>query len=558
MELTAYYLIASISVILLIFILLIFRFLAAKKQIKQLQTKLKESSERFTNYFQSTEQLRKYQIIPDAEAMARRLIMDAHALQDKTQADYDRKLEEAIKLGKDKADGILQEAQLISHRAKQEANSIREQAQMAYNKQLAEAKSLAQSEINQSKEKAKEIREQAEQRLQEARLIANKVEADAHRKAEEIAGEALQAKQNADQYEAAIRAMKNIINGYGDEYLIPNKSVLDELAEDYSHKDAGQELARAREVIKQMIKHGDAATCDYAEPTRRSVAIHFVLDAFNGKVDTIMSKVKHDNYGLLLQQLKDAFATVNRHGTAFRNARINPRYFDVVLEQLKWAVAAQELKRQDQEEQRRIREQMREEERAQREYEKALKEAEKEEKMLQKALLEAEQKLATAAAEERATWEAKLADLHTKLAEAEARGQRALSMAQQTKQGHVYVISNIGSFGEHVFKIGMTRRLEPMERVIELGDASVPFGFDVHAMIFSEEAPTLEKTLHRFFEEHQMNKINPRKEFFKVPIHIIKEKVDKIGIEAHWTMKAEAMEYRESLQIEQRKAELVV
>lgn len=84
-------------------------------------------------------------------------------------------------------------------------------------------------------------------------------------------------------------------------------------------------------------------------------------------------------------------------------------------------------------------------------------------------------------------------------------------MAQQTRTGHVYVISNIGSFGEHVFKIGMTRRLEPKDRVRELGDASVPFEFDIHAMIFSDDAPTLKRALHRHFLKQQVNKVNPRK-----------------------------------------------
>jgi hypothetical protein len=113
--------------------------------------------------------------------------------------------------------------------------------------------------------------------------------------------------------------------------------------------------------------------------------------------------------------------------------------------------------------------------------------------------------------------------------------------------GHVYVISNIGSFGEDVYKIGMTRRLEPMDRVIELGDASVPFPFDVHAMIRSDDAPTLEKHLHKHFMMDQVNKLNPRKEFFKLGIANIKQAVDELGIEAHWTLTADAREYRESL-----------
>ena len=86
--------------------------------------------------------------------------------------------------------------------------------------------------------------------------------------------------------------------------------------------------------------------------------------------------------------------------------------------------------------------------------------------------------------------------------------ERAISMAQQTKSGYVYIISNIGSFGKNVYKIGMTRRLDPMERVMELSNASVPFPFDVHAFIFSEDAPALEADLHRIFDDKKVNSIN--------------------------------------------------
>ena len=202
-------------------------------------------------------------------------------------------------------------------------------------------------------------------------------------------------------------------------------------------------------------------------------------------------------------------------------------------------------------EQREIKQQIREEEKARKEMEKAIKEAEKEERLIQKALEKARAELANANEEQRKEFEAQLADLEGKLEEAEERGQRALSMAQQTRRGHVYVISNVGSFGENVFKIGMTRRLEPLDRVKELGDASVPFSFDVHAMLYSEDAPTLEKELHRRFNRESVNKVNPRKEFFRTSLAEIKQMVDNQGIaDVHWTMKAEAAEYRESLAIE--------
>ncbi|MFV0142578.1 GIY-YIG nuclease family protein [Empedobacter falsenii] len=125
-------------------------------------------------------------------------------------------------------------------------------------------------------------------------------------------------------------------------------------------------------------------------------------------------------------------------------------------------------------------------------------------------------------------------------------------MAQQTKRGHVYIISNIGSFGENVFKIGMTRRLEPLDRVRELGDASVPFRFDVHAMIYSDEARTLEYELHKAFADKVVNLFNYRREFFNVTLQEIKEKIVELGFEAEFITDAEAMEYRESLLLKEQ------
>ncbi|MFT6778992.1 MAG: hypothetical protein ACJAV1_002935 [Paraglaciecola sp.] len=111
-------------------------------------------------------------------------------------------------------------------------------------------------------------------------------------------------------------------------------------------------------------------------------------------------------------------------------------------------------------------------------------------------------------------------------------------------------MSLLSLFGENVFKIGMTRRLEPLDRVKELGDASVPFSFDVHAMLYSEDAPALEKELHRRFNREAVNKVNSRKEFFRTSLAEIKQMVDLQDVtEVHWTMKAEAAEYRESLAI---------
>lgn len=452
---------------------------------------------------------------------------------------------------------LISQAEKEAHQARRQAAEVELQTQQAAERLHKEAEQERQRILSEARTQGKELREKAETILARADEQASQIIVDARRQAEETAGNALKAVEDAQLYEQTAKAMRNIIEGYHDDYIVPNASLLDDLAEDFSHKDAGEKLKQARKHSRDMARNGRAGDCDYVERVRREYAIHFAVDAFNGKVDSILSKVKHDNYGKLRQAILDAFAVVNHNGKPFKDARITDLYLQARLEELKWAVAAMELRRIEQEEQREIREQMREEEKARRDIEKALKQAEKEERMLAKAMAEARKQLESANDEERAQFQARLAELEQQLDEAESRGQRALSMAQQTKRGHVYIISNIGSFGENVFKIGMTRRLEPLDRVRELGDASVPFSFDVHAMIYSEDAPALERELHRQFNEHQVNRINPRKEFFRVPLAEVREAIEEEGLEVHWTMAAEAWEYRESKALAERQVEAV-
>ncbi len=400
-----------------------------------------------------------------------------------------------------------------------------------------------------AKSQSKSILGQAQIKLDSSLNEAAKIIQQAEEKAVEIAGRAYEAMKNADEHRQTVQAMKNVIKGYGDKYVKPTFSLLDDLAEEFTHTDAGQQLAKARERNNSLIKTNLAARCDYVEQNRKQTAVNFVLDAFNGKVDSVLSKVKKDNYGILERKIKDAFYIVNFNGKAFKNAEITNEYLDSRLDELKWAVIVQELRWQEREEQRLIREQIREEEKARREYEKAIKEAEREEQLLKKLIEKAQKEVEKASEEEKAKFLLQLAELRERLQTAEEKNQRALSMAQQTKAGNVYVISNVGSFGDDVYKIGMTRRLEPLDRIRELGDASVPFEFDVHALIYSDDAPGLEKQLHKRFLKLQMNKVNPRKEFFKVGIADIKDAVTHLGITAKWTMAAEARQYRESIAI---------
>lgn len=417
-------------------------------------------------------------------------------------------------------------------------------------------------ELSEAQENAKEsrrtIKELTEKKQREIELLyenavreSKRIIDNAENKAETIGGDAYRSLREANEIAERIQAMKNVIKGYGNEYLVPSYTLLDQLAEDFSHKDAGENLKKLRQNNKMMIINRQAGICEYMDNERQKTAVDFVIDAYNGKVDSILSTVKKDNYGILKQKIEDAFQLVNFNGKAFRNARISEIYHHARLEELKWAVVTQELRAAELEEQREIREQIREEEKARKEFEKAIKDAEKEEQTLKRLIEKAEAQVSRANEEQKALFQQKLEELQGKLEQAEEKNQRAISMAQQTKTGNVYVISNIGSFGEHIYKIGMTRRLEPLDRVRELGDASVPFEFDVHAMIYSDNAPALERRLHKKFLKNQLNKINPRKEFFRLNLSDLKNHLETIGINCKWTLLAEAKQYRETLKLEE-------
>jgi hypothetical protein len=476
--------------------------------------------------------LSRFRLVVDAEQEAMRIRVAGQV-----------ELEQARQAAAAAVTSAHQQAHVATTGAERYAQQLVARAQQEAQQAVMIAQNQAQTTITEAQQRAAAVASEAQRT---AAAVAIKAQEDAHA----MAGDALRAQANVESYRREAKALQNVIDGYGDRYLVPSQSVLDDLADELGFAEAGAKLKAARERTRALLKAGQAATCDYVEANRRDTAIAFVSDAFNGKVDSILSRVKDDNVGTLREKIQDAFTIVNMNGRAFRDARITERYLESRLDELRWATSAQELKNREREEQRRIKEQIREEEKARREYDRAMRDAEKEEEAIKKAMEKIQQNVAKASEEQRRQFEAQLLELQQKLHVAEEKNRRALSMAQQTKTGHVYIISNVGSFGENVFKIGLTRRLEPMDRVRELGDASVPFEFDVHAMILSEDAPALEHALHRHFLASQMNKVNPRKEFFRVAVGVIREEIEKLGIQASWTMAASAAEYRQSLVID--------
>lgn len=177
-----------------------------------------------------------------------------------------------------------------------------------------------------------------------------------------------------------------------------------------------------------------------------------------------------------------------------------------------------------------------EEEKIQREKEKFRIEQERLEAMLLEAKTE----------EEKKSIEVNLESISTQISDIDKKHEEVVNL-QNGKAGNVYIISNIGSFGENIFKVGMTRRLDPQERVDELGDASVPFRFDVHSFIFSKNAPELETELHKLLNDKRVNKVNLRKEFFNVSLDEIEALVYKVHPNAEFNRTILASEYRQSL-----------
>jgi hypothetical protein len=319
------------------------------------------------------------------------------------------------------------------------------------------------------------------------------------------------------------------------------RAALDGIRENEKHmvREGRAVVARMEWQVRGNKREGERMTKQYQK---------LMLRAFNGECDAAVAKVAWNNVTKMDERVRKAFEAVNDLGNTMQMS-ITPDYLDLKLAELRLEYETEQKKHDEMEEQRRIRTQMREEERALREAEKAKADAEADEARYQQALDKARAEMAQAQGEKLGLLNLKIQQLDAALQKAREMKEKATTMARLTRSGHVYVISNIGSFGEDVFKIGMTRRLVPEERVDELGDASVPFDFDIHAMIYSTDAPTLEAEIQARFRDSAVNLVNPRKEFYRASIAQIAAVVEGKGLNIQLTKLAEAREYRQTLSL---------
>ena len=318
-------------------------------------------------------------------------------------------------------------------------------------------------------------------------------------------------------------------------------------------------LDEIREKQKDMIKNQTAAICNTAwkvqgseKAGKKMIAenIKQILRNFNIECDLCISKVKFSNYDNSKERILKAFELQNRLNET-NDIHIADEYYRLKIKELDLAFEYQRKKQEEKEEMRRKREEMREAEKVAREIEEKRKELEKEQYHYKNYLKKIKEQIEVEQSEERKQYllakkeelDNNVKDVHLALEDLDYR-------EANHRAGYVYIISNIGAFGENIYKIGMTRRLEPEERIAELSGASVPFRFDIHAMIFSDDAPKLETALHNHFADKKVNLVNGRKEFFNVTLDEIKEVVRKNHDKSvDFVNIPDAEQYRESLMI---------
>ena len=326
---------------------------------------------------------------------------------------------------------------------------------------------------------------------------------------------------------------KSEIVSLDDEILVQEFGLYEPYFDFANALDYKEELAKIRSKQKELIKNKTAVSGatewtvnGSASKGKKMVSDtqKLLLRAFNTESDELVAKVKYTNFDASLNKIYKSAEAISKLGTIM-HISINSNYLDLKIKELRLAFEYQQKKQEEKEAQKAARAEMREAARLQKEIEAQRKKIEKEQTHYQTAydhlLHQIEQNPGNAdLLKKKDELENQLNDIDKAMKDIDYReaNQRA---------GYVYVISNIGAFGPNVYKIGMTRRLDPQDRVDELGDASVPFNFDVHAMIFSDDAPALEAALHRAFEDRKLNMVNTRREFFNVTLDEIKEVVKK-------------------------------
>lgn len=312
-----------------------------------------------------------------------------------------------------------------------------------------------------------------------------------------------------------------------------------------------EQILLVREQQKAMVSAKTAVYCTTQWHVDGSLSkgqtmtnrnIRLTLRAFNNECDAAIANTRWNNVNAMEKRILRAHQQIDNMN-ASNTTYISTDYLRLKLEELYLTHEYREKLKAEREERAEAARLAREEQKLLRDLERAEEEEAYYAKLLEKAKSEAR----AIVGPQLKAFEQQITMLEKDLAAAHAKAERAKAMAERTRSGYVYIISNIGSFGDGVVKIGLTRRLDPVDRVRELGDASVPFTFDTHAMIYSDDAPALERALHNEFESTRINVQNMRKEFFRASLEEVEAAVKRLAPEAQFFRDIEAQEYRETL-----------
>lgn len=315
-------------------------------------------------------------------------------------------------------------------------------------------------------------------------------------------------------------------------------------------------LRQIKKEQRAMIKNGKAAICSRAwkvdgseEKGKRLIAenIKQIIRNFNIECDICIDKVRFSNYESSKKRILKAFEMQNKLNETNAIA-LTDEYYRLKVKELNLAYEYQEKKKEEREALKALREQKREEAKVAKEIEAKRLELEKEQAHYHNALKRVNEQIEVEKSEERKQFLIeKKEELNNNIVDIDKAMKDLDYREANHRAGYVYIISNIGAFGENIYKIGMTRRLEPEDRISELSGAAVPFRYDVHAMIFSDDAPKLEAALHNAFADKKLNLVNARKEFFNVTLdeikQVVRENHDKT---VEFNNLADAQQYRES------------
>ncbi|MAF58665.1 MAG: hypothetical protein CMK03_12255 [Ponticaulis sp.] len=404
--------------------------------------------------------------------------------------------EEEVAIAEEKATKLLQEAEVFSEKLRQEVAGEIEEIKNSAEKERNELMTSVLRRAEETKESAQKelvkLEGQKDELLKKIRELEKK----------------LSSSKTAVEHKSIAEAMtpyQYLMNG-------PVSSKIKAKLEKVKDKQKSLILKGKAYKITSFISWNNNLASGKAMQKRHA---KFLLIAFNAEVDNLISNTSAKNFTSNAKKIEKWFDQVNKNGQDSCIV-LSRDLLSLRLEEQRYVFEHKYKKEMELEEQRYMRETLREEAKVKREIEKFVIEREKEEKSYQKDLKQALLTIETASQEQIDKLTLHIEELKLKLSRATEEKERALSMAQLTRSGYVYIISNKGSFGQNVYKIGMTRRLEPLDRVRELSGASVPFYYDVHALIPSDDAPSLENKLHNKFAAKRVNKVNQRREFFRL------------------------------------------